>query len=204
MAATPHSSLEPRSRGLLLATATEAIESRLERRAAAAPATEHLPPALRASRASFVTLTLEGALRGCCGSLEARRPLATDVWSNAQASAFHDPRFEPLERWEWARVHLELSVLSQLERVIVRDEAELLARLVPGSDGLVLAWRGSRATFLPKVWRQLREPGEFVAHLKRKAGWSEDFWAADVEVWRYGTEEFGAERPVARLDSAVR
>lgn len=195
MAATPSSSLEPRSRELLLATAAEAIESRLERRAAVAPATEHLPPELRVPRASFVTLTLDGALRGCCGSLEAHRPLAVDVWSNAQASAFHDPRFEPLERSEWAHVHLELSVLTPLERVIVRDEAELVARLVPGIDGLVLAWRGSRATFLPKVWEQLHGPGDFLAHLKRKAGWREDFWAADVEVWRYGTEVFGAERP---------
>lgn len=187
---------------MLLATAAEAIESRLARRAAASPQAERLPSELSVPRASFVTLSIEGALRGCCGSLEARRPLALDVWSNAQASAFHDPRFEPLESWEWARVHLEVSVLSPLERVVVSDEADLLARLVPGADGLVLAWRGSRATFLPKVWEQLREPADFLAHLKRKAGWREDFWAADLEAWRYTTDVFAEERPAARLEAA--
>jgi len=202
MAALPSSSLDPRTRALLLVTAAEAIESRLARRTAVTPEAEQLPPELRAERASFVTLSVEGALRGCCGSLEARRPLAIDVWSNAQASAFHDPRFEPLESREWARVHLEVSVLSPLERVVVSDEADLLARLLPGTDGLVLACRGSRATFLPKVWEHLREPLDFLAHLKRKAGWHEDFWAPDLEVWRYTTEVFAEERPAERLEAA--
>ncbi len=198
MAATPSSSLEPRSRAILLATAADAIESQLARRAASAPATGDLPEALRAPRASFVTLTIAGALRGCCGSLEARRALALDVWWNAQASAFRDPRFEPLQAREWARVDLEVSVLSPLERIVVRDEAELIGRLAPGEDGLLLAWRGSRATFLPKVWEQLHEPEGFLRHLKRKAGWHEDFWAEDVEVWRYGAEVIAGERPAAR------
>jgi len=201
MAASQSSSLEPRSRALLLATAAEAIESRLARRLAAAPDADLLPAELQVPRASFVTLTLEGALRGCCGSLHAQRPLALDVWANAQASAFGDPRFEPLEPREWARIHLEVSVLSPLERIFVRDEAELLARLRPGTDGLVLAWRGSRATFLPKVWEHLQEPRQFLAHLKRKAGWHDEFWATDLEVWRYDTEVFADERPAGRIEA---
>jgi len=174
MAATRSSRLEPGSRTLLLETAAEAIESQLERRVAAGPAEAALPAELRELRASFVTLTVAGELRGCCGTLEARRALATDVWHNARASAFGDPRFPPLERGP------------------VRSAAELLARLVPGEDGLVIAWRGSRATFLPKVWEQLRDPVEFLAHLKRKAGWAPEFWAEDVEVWRYFTESAAA------------
>jgi AmmeMemoRadiSam system protein A len=193
--------LEPRSRRLLLATAAAAIESRLLNHVAA-PQTQYLPAELHVARASFVTLTLDGALRGCCGSLDAHRPLAFDVWANAQASAFNDPRFEPLERREWARVHLEVSVLSPLERMVVRDETELRARLIPGTDGIVLAWRGSRATFLPKVWEHLRDPAEFLAHLKRKAGWHEDFWSPDLEVWRYATEVFADERPAGRVEAA--
>jgi AmmeMemoRadiSam system protein A len=199
MAATQSSSLEPGSRALLLATAAEAIESRLSSRATAAPEAERLPAELRTPRASFVTLTLDGALRGCCGSLHAHRPLALDVWSNALASAFDDPRFEPLEVREWARVRLEVSVLSPLERLLVRDEAELRTRLLPGADGLVIAWRGRRATFLPKVWEYLPEPAEFLAQLKYKAGWDEDFWAPDLEIWRYDTEVFAEERPAGRL-----
>jgi AmmeMemoRadiSam system protein A len=178
----------------LLRTAAAAIESQLERRAAAGPDEAELPADLRELRASFVTLTVGGELRGCCGTLEPRRPLATDVWHNARASAFGDPRFPPLEAREWRRVDLEVSVLSPLERVAVRTEAELIARLVPGEDGLVIAWRGSRATFLPKVWEQLRDPVEFVGHLKRKAGWTPQFWAEDVEVWRYFTEVIAGER----------
>ena len=192
MAATRSSRLEPRSQALLLRTAADAIESQLERRAGAVAPADDLPAELRALRASFVTLSIEGELRGCCGSLEARQPLAIDVWNNARASAFRDPRFRPLEAAEWSRVDLEVSVLSPLEPVAVQSEAELLARLVPGEDGLVIAWRGSRATFLPKVWDQLRDPVEFLRHLKHKAGWSPDFWAEDVEVWRYFTESVAA------------
>jgi len=188
MAATRSTRLEARSRALLLWTAAAAIESRLAHRPDAAPDLASLPPDLRAERASFVSLHLEGVLRGCCGSLEARRPLAHDVWSNAQASAFHDPRFDPLEAREWAQVEVEVSVLTPLESVAVRDESELARRLVPGVDGLVIAWRGRRATFLPKVWEQIPDPKDFLRHLKHKAGWPGDFWASDVEVWRYETE----------------
>jgi len=188
MEATRSSRLEPRSRALLLRTAADAIESQLERRVSAGPVAAALPADLLARGASFVTLTVEGELRGCCGTLEAHRPLATDVWHNARASAFGDPRFARLEPSEWVRADLEISVLSPLERLVVRSEAELLARLVPGEDGLLIAWRGSRATYLPKVWEQLRDPVDFLRHLKHKAGWRADFWADDVEVWRYHTE----------------
>jgi len=192
MEATRSSRLEPRSRALLLRTAADAIESQLERRGGAGPLAAALPADLLERRASFVTLSIEGKLRGCCGTLEASRPLATDVWHNARASAFGDPRFPQLEAWEWARADREVSVLSPLEPVVVQSEAELLARLVPGEDGLVIAWRGSRATFLPKVWEQLCDPVEFLRHLKHKAGWSADFWAEGVEVWRYSTESAAA------------
>lgn len=190
----PSTRLDARSRALLLSTAAAAIESRLAGRSDPGPDPATLPAELQAIGASFVTLTIEGALRGCCGSLEPRRALVLDVWSNARASAFHDPRFEPLSAREWAGVEVEVSVLSTLERVMVRDEAGLLAGLVPGEDGLVIAWRGTRATFLPKVWEQLQDPVDFLAHLKRKAGWPADFWAPDVEVWRYSAEIIGAPR----------
>lgn len=203
MAASQSARLEPRSRALLLSTAALAIETQLARRPDPGPDPAVLPPELREIRASFVTLTIEGALRGCCGSLDPRRPLAVDVWSNARASAFQDPRFEPLEPREWARVDLEVSVLSPLEPVIVYDETALIARLAPGEDGLVIAWRGRRATFLPKVWEHLPEPVEFLRHLKLKAGWPEDFWAPDVEVWRYGTEVFAGPRQAGRPAQTV-
>lgn len=198
MEATRSTGLDPRERLLLLETAATAIEAGLASGTRPQPRLEGLPDALRLERASFVTITIGGRLRGCCGTLEAREPLALDVWRNAQASAFRDPRFDPLAAHEWMESDLEVSVLAPLERVDVSSEAQLLARLRPGADGLVIAWAGTRATFLPKVWEQLATPREFVRHLKRKAGWSDDFWASDVEAWRYGTETFSTRRPAAR------
>jgi AmmeMemoRadiSam system protein A len=199
MEATLSSRLDPRARDLLLRAAATAIESGFASRGRPLPDLPDLPDELRRERASFVTLTIAGRLRGCCGSLEARQPLVTDVWRNAQASAFRDPRFDPLQGWEWRLADLEVSVLSPLERVEVRSEVDLLNELRPGVDGLVIAWRGTRATFLPKVWDELREPREFLRHLKQKAGWQADFWASDVEVWRYATDTMSAERPAGRL-----
>lgn len=201
MEATPSTRLEPASRDLLLRTAASAIEAGLAHAAPSPPDPRELTSDLREHRASFVTLTIEGELRGCCGALEPRHPLAVDVWLNAQASAFRDPRFPPLESWEWSAVDLEVSVLSPLEPVSAGSEAALLRAIRPGADGLVVAWRGSRATFLPKVWEQLPSPLDFLRHLKQKAGWPEDFWSPEVEVWRYHTETFGMARPAAGPES---
>jgi len=178
----------------VLGTAASAIESGLGRSIASPPDARRLPQPLAGHRASFVTLTLDRALRGCCGTLEPARPLLLDVWHNAQASAFHDPRFPPLTLAEWSAVELEVSVLTPCERVVVASEQELLARLEPGRDGLVLAWQGMRATFLPKVWEQVSGAPEFLRRLKHKAGWPADFWASDLEVWRYETEIVGPVR----------
>jgi hypothetical protein len=194
MAATPSTKLDAVTRQAVLGTAATAIESGLGRSIASPPDARHLPQPLAEHRASFVTLTLDRALRGCCGTLEPARPLLLDVWHNAQASAFHDPRFPPLTLAEWRSIELEVSVLTPCERVIVASEQELLLRLEPGRDGLVLAWQGMRATFLPKVWEQVSGAQEFLRRLKQKAGWPADFWAVDLEVWRYETEIVGPVR----------
>lgn len=144
-------------------------------------------------RASFVTLTAhDGELRGCRGSLEAHRSLAADVWHNAAASAFADPRFAPVTQAELAALRIEISVLGPLEPVAAASEMELRALLVPLRDGVVLAWRGHRATFLPQVWESLPDPRRFLAELKRKAGLPADFWARDLRICRYEVEKIGA------------
>jgi len=137
-----------------------------------------------------VTLTLGGELRGCIGSLEAYQPLADDVTSNARSAAFRDPRFPPLTAAEFRRVHIEVSVLSAPQPMAVTSEADALAQLRPGVDGVILAAAGRRATFLPQVWEQLPEPATFLAHLKRKAGLPAGYWGDDVQVWRYGVTAF--------------
>jgi AmmeMemoRadiSam system protein A len=190
----PSTRLEQVARRTLLDAAATSIETGLGLVTADTPSLAQAPPPLGEPRASFVTITIGGALRGCCGTLEPVRPLLHDVWRNAQASAFHDPRFLPLTAGEWREADLEVSVLTPHERLAVSSECELLLALVPGRDGVVLSWRGVRATFLPKVWEQVPDAAQFLAHLKQKAGWPADFWAGDLEVWRYETESMSRER----------
>lgn len=182
--------IDAADRSELLRLAHASIESGL--------ADGHLAPAPAASsatlaerRATFVTLTAAHDLRGCCGSIEPRFALAEDVWRNAWASAFADPRFPSLSAAEYPRLDIHISVLTPLERMAVSSEEELLAKLQPGSDGLMLQLGAARATFLPAVWETLPDAHEFVRQLKIKAGWSEDFWSPGIELWRYATESFG-------------
>jgi len=149
------------------------------------------PVSLSAHGASFVTLSIGGALRGCCGSIEACRSLADDVWHNARRTAFEDPRFAPLRAGESRGALLEISVLGPLQRVQVETEQALLTALRPGVDGLLLVYGSQRATFLPKVWQKLPDPQTFVTQLKRKMGVADDFWDDALIIRRYVTVEFG-------------
>jgi uncharacterized protein len=147
-------------------------------------------PALEAPGATFVTLFKNGMLRGCIGTLEARRPLGIDVRANAVAAAFDDPRFPRLAADEFMDTSVEVSLLSAPEPVTADGEQALLAQLRPGVDGVVLEIAGRRATFLPQVWDTLREPTEFLAELKRKAGVPIDFWSEAVHISRYGVTKW--------------
>ena len=140
---------------------------------------------LREPGACFVTLTQRGDLRGCIGSLEARRPLLDDVKANAYAAAFRDPRFQPLSLAELDYTEVEVSLLSPLQPMSFGNEREALAQLRPGIDGVVFEYGLHRSTFLPQVWEQLPDCGIFMAHLKRKAGLPPDFWAKDVKLSCY-------------------
>ncbi len=180
----------------LVATARQAIAQALGLSAAHVPAAG-AHPALHAPGASFVTLhDAQGALRGCVGQLQAWRALAEDVRANALAAAFEDRRFEPLRASEWPGLHVEVSLLDPPERLEVADEAQALARLRPGVDGVILEWQGQRATLLPQVWEQLPTPALFMAALKRKAHLPPDFWAADVQLSRYTVRSFADAGPV--------
>jgi AmmeMemoRadiSam system protein B/AmmeMemoRadiSam system protein A len=135
--------------------------------------------------ACFVTLTRHGNLRGCIGTLQAHRRLLDDVKANAKAAAFLDPRFAPLTATELKSTLIEVSLLSPSEPLSFASEEEAIAALRPGIDGVVLQYEQQRGTFLPQVWEQLAEPRDFLAHLKRKAGLSPDFWADGVQLARY-------------------
>jgi AmmeMemoRadiSam system protein A len=135
--------------------------------------------------ACFITLTQQGQLRGCIGTLEAHRSLLADVKANAQAAAFHDPRFSPLTQGELDSTEIEVSLLSAMQPIQFSSEADALAQLRPGIDGVVLEYGNYRSTFLPQVWEQLPDPAEFMAHLKHKAGLNPKFWHDNVKLYRY-------------------
>jgi AmmeMemoRadiSam system protein A len=141
--------------------------------------------ALRPPGATFVTLKQAGELRGCIGSLEPRRPLGVDVRENAIAAAFRDPRFPPLTAREFGTTSIEVSLLTDDERVDARSEEELIAKLRPGVDGVIVQHGAQRATFLPQVWATIADPRAFLAALKRKAGLPGDFWSPQLNVSRY-------------------
>jgi AmmeMemoRadiSam system protein A len=189
----------PVEQDLLLGIACSSILHGLEHGRPAVPDAEGLPDALRAERASFVTLNTAGQqLRGCIGTLEACRPLAEDVSRNAWAAAFRDPRFPPLQESELAGLDIHISVLSEAEPVTFGSEQDLLGRIRPGVDGLILEERSARGTFLPSVWESLPEPEQFLAHLKLKAGLPADYWSDEIRIWRYSTQSFGAASDVIR------
>ena len=124
-------------------------------------------------------------MRGCIGSLQAHRSLGIDVAANAENAAFRDPRFAPLTLQEWPRVAAEVSVLSAPERAEFGDEIDLLGRLRPGVDGVILEYAGRRGTFLPQVWESLPDRRRFMQELKRKAGLPADTPLVQCNVWRY-------------------
>ncbi len=154
-------------------------------------------PWLQQPGASFVTLTQKGQLRGCIGSLQARRTLLSDVKANAVAAALHDPRFAPLTIAELDHTVIEVSVLSALKAMQFESEAQALAQLQPGVDGLVFEYEHYRSTFLPQVWEQLPSAQEFMAHLKRKAGLPVDFWSRGVRLHRYTVAKWTEGEPAS-------
>ena len=153
---------------------------------------EALPdaPFLDRAGATFVTLRLDGELRGCLGSLEAERPLRDDVVANARDAAMRDPRFEPLTERELDGLSVEVSLLSPPQPLAFRDEEDLMRQLQAAREGVLLEYGGHRSTFLPQVWEQLPDARDFLRHLKAKAGLSPDFWSPDLRVSRYAVEKW--------------
>ncbi|MDJ0749010.1 MAG: AmmeMemoRadiSam system protein A [Woeseiaceae bacterium] len=149
-----------------------------------------MPDPLADLAATFTTLRLDGRLRGCVGNLEATRPLARDVAHTAFRAAFRDPRFDPVVDHELAAIRLEVSVLTPLEPLPASNEADLLQKLEPGTDGLVIDQDARRATFLPKVWDQLPDPSAFLSALKVKCGLEKNYWSERLRFHRYRTTTY--------------
>lgn len=177
----------------LLQVALASIEYGLETAAPLPVNPAAYPPPLFELRASFVTLRRLGVLRGCIGSLAPVSSLVEDVARNAFAAAFRDPRFPALAAAELEELEIGISVLGRAEAVAFGSEAELLAKLRPGIDGVVLQDGPHRGTFLPVVWESLPEPADFLANLKQKAGLPGDYWSDSLQASRYTTVSFTAD-----------
>ena len=183
--------LTDQEKDILLRLAREALEAAVHQRPAPPIPLEELPPRLQAHGASFVTLTIQGALRGCIGALEPFQPLALDVSEHAVAAALHDYRFPNVEPDELPRIKIEVSCLTLPVPLDYREPEELLTRLRPGIDGVTLRAEGRRATFLPQVWEKIPDPADFLSNLCYKMGAVPDLWRRKpMEVSIYQVEEF--------------
>jgi AmmeMemoRadiSam system protein A len=176
---------------VLLQLARQTLETVIRDRSRYHIDLERYSPRLQQNGASFVTLTRHEALRGCIGTLEAYQPLVQDVCEHAQAAAQEDYRFPPVQPEELDQIKIEVSVLTPSVPLIYSTPDELIERLRPGIDGVVLRDGMHRATFLPQVWEQLPEPEEFLSHLCAKMGVASDLWRRKVlQVSTYQVEEF--------------
>jgi AmmeMemoRadiSam system protein A len=175
----------------LLGLARASVTATVLKRELPAPDWPNLPQRLSSPGASFVTLTIGDRLRGCIGTLQAVFPLADDVILRASAAAKDDPRFPPVSESELALLSLEVSVLSEPRPMTFTDPTDLLARLRPGIDGVILVYGRQRATFLPQVWERVPEPIQFLEMLCRKAALPADAWRTHpIQVSTYQVESF--------------
>jgi len=183
--------LSHQEKKLLLQIARDAISRSLQDEGQRDLDAQDFSSHLKEPGASFVTLTINGVLRGCIGSIEASQPLIIDVRDRALAAAFEDPRFPPLSMQELNDVEIEISVLTSPERLNYQDPVELPDLLRPGVDGVILRHQYRRATFLPQVWETLTSPELFLGRLCQKMGMPADSWEQyHLEVETYQVEKF--------------
>ena len=151
--------------------------------------------ALQRRSGAFVTLKIEGQLRGCIGNLEPAGSIADGIQRNALNAAFHDHRFSPLSEEELDHVHIDISILTPASPLVYSDAADLLKKLRPGIDGIILSHGSAMATFLPQVWEQLPRPEQFLGHLCLKAGLPERAWRdSHPEILVYRVQCFAEEQ----------
>jgi uncharacterized protein len=176
----------------LLRLAREAMTRRVQGEKIPKLDVSSLSPRLREQGASFITLTVGGQLRGCIGALEPYQSLAEDVRQHAVAAALEDRRFPPVRERELNGIRIEVSRLTRPIPLAYKDAADLLSKLRPHVDGVILRdGTRRRATFLPQVWEKIPDPAEFLNHLCQKMGVNESLWRSKhLEVFIYQVEEF--------------
>jgi AmmeMemoRadiSam system protein A len=175
----------------LLRLARQALEDGVRRKPVPPLDPDTLTPTLRAEGAAFVTLTVHGNLRGCIGALEPYQPLADDVRDHAVAAALEDHRFPQVQEKELANIEIEVSRLTIPVPLEYVDADDLLIKLHPGVDGVILKDEFRRATFLPQVWEKIPDPADFLSNLCYKMGAAPGTWKQKhLDVLIYQVEEF--------------
>lgn len=174
---------------MLLDLAEAAVVDGLRGRPLARPGTSELPPALREPRGVFVTLTVDGELNGCIGTIATDEPVGRAVARCARSAAFADPRLPRLRLDDYDGLTIEVSVLSPLAPIPAASRQEVLDQLRPGVDGLQIAAGTRQGLFLPSVWSKLPDPTDFLDHLQRKAGLPPSTWPPAMRAWRFTADK---------------
>jgi AmmeMemoRadiSam system protein A len=183
--------LLPEEKQTLLKIARQSLEAGVRRLTLSNLDLAALPPTLRAEGASFVTLTVHGDLRGCIGALEPYQSLAEDVREHAVAAALEDYRFPQVQENELAEIQIEVSRLTIPVPLDYKNAGDLIAKIRPCVDGVILRDGFRRATFLPQVWDKIPDTAAFLANLCYKMGAMPDTWKRKhLDVLVYQVEEF--------------
>jgi len=172
----------PEEGNILLTVARTTLEGHFQGKSVQAP--KNIPPSLQQKRGTFVTLHLEGNLRGCIGRVEPQAPLLETVSEMALEAALRDPRFPPLTKEELPRVLLEISILSPLKRITDPQDIEI------GKHGLLIRKEGAAGLLLPQV---PKEHGwtkkEFLMQTCHKAGLPDNAWKEEgTHLYIFTTE----------------
>ena len=176
---------------ILLRIARQALEAGVRRVPLLQVNMSSLPEILQEEGASFITLTINGELRGCIGALLPYQPLVEDVREHAVAAALEDYRFPPVRENELSKIKIEISRLTTPTPLEYLDPSDLITKLRPGIDGVILRDGFRRATFLPQVWGKITDPPDFLANLCFKMGAAPDTWKRKhLDVLTYQVEEF--------------
>lgn len=179
----------------LLGVARKTIRDRLSKAEEPQIDPKDLPEKFQERLGTFVTVTIDGNLRGCIGHIIPRETLIEGIRVNALNAAFRDPRFSPLTQEEFDKIELEISILTPPQELTYTDAEDLLDKLRPGIDGVIIKKGFNEATFLPQVWEQLPDKREFLTHLCLKAGLSAYSWETEkLQVSIYQVQAFEEEK----------
>lgn len=180
-------SLNNKEKEFCVSLAQESIKTFLETGTYLEACVENYPKKFLEKKACFVTLLKESQLRGCIGHLQAFQPLYLDLIENAVGAAFEDPRFPSLKKEELPFLIVEVSVLTDPVPLVYKSPLDLLSKIRPKKDGLIIKKGAHQATFLPSVWDEISKKEDFLSHLCLKAGLDANEWNKGIglKVERY-------------------